>query len=164
MSLPRPPMTVSSPALPLIRSSPSPPLIVRLTRPAFSLDASIVSLPPRPLMTSESLAPSACAIVTCAASPLTTTDAPLLTTLMLIVAGRAIDGHGVRRAVTGGAAERPRQVDRNLGHVGSGQIIDRDGVGTTQRIEMDVLDTVEIHGDVGDVAGELAPGCRWQRC
>ena len=45
-SVPRPPMTRSSPWLPMILSSPSPPLIVRLTRPALSAEALMVSLPP----------------------------------------------------------------------------------------------------------------------
>ena len=43
----------------------------------------MVSLPASPLTTSESLAPSAPLIVTWAARPLTTIDAPLLATLML---------------------------------------------------------------------------------
>ena len=58
-SLPSPPISTSAPPLPMMVSLPSPPSIVRLITPAASADASIVSLPPRPLMTSESLAPSA---------------------------------------------------------------------------------------------------------
>ena len=38
--------------------------------------------------------------------------------------------------------------------VGAGQVVDRDVVGAAQGVELDLLDAVEIHGDVGDVAGE----------
>ena len=51
-----------------------------------------------------------------------------------------------------------RQVDRDLGHVGSGEVIDRDGVGATQHIELDVLDTVEVHRHVADIAGQAGAG------
>src|SRR5262249_44568023 len=81
-SLPVPPMTKSLPRLPVMVSLPAPPLIVRLIWPGLSVEALMVSLPVSPLMVSESLAPSAPAIVTFAANPLTTTDAPLLATVM----------------------------------------------------------------------------------
>src|SRR5262249_48910970 len=61
---------------------------------------------------------------------------------------------GVRRGVAGGAAGLCAQVDGNLVHVGSGQIVDGDGVGATSGVDLDVLDAVEVHGDVADVAGE----------
>src|SRR5262249_34686904 len=53
-----------------------------------------------------------------------------------------------------GAAGLCAQVDRDLVHVGSGQIVDGDGVGATSGVDLDVLDAVEVHGDVADVAGE----------
>ena len=34
-------------------------------------------------------------------------------------------------------------------HVGAGQIADGDGVGAAECVEVDVLDAVEVHGDVG---------------
>ena len=34
------------------------------------------------------------------------------------------------------------------------EVVDRDGVGAAQRVEVEGLDIVEIHGDVADVAGE----------
>ena len=42
-------ITVSLPGLPVIISSPSPPLSVRLIWPAMSADASMVSLPAKPV-------------------------------------------------------------------------------------------------------------------
>src|SRR5258707_1164407 len=54
----------------------------------------------------------------------------------VVVAIRAIDGHGVRRAVADGAAQRPRQVDGDLGHAGPGEIVDRDGVGAAEGGEL----------------------------
>ena len=50
-----------------------------------------------------------------------------------------------------------RQVDRDLGDAGAGEVADGDVVGAAERGEVDVLDAVEIHGDVADVAGELHP-------
>ena len=38
--------------------------------------------------------------------------------------------------------------------VGPAQVVDRDGIGAAQRIEVDGLDVVEVHDDVADVAGE----------
>src|SRR5262245_31426994 len=74
-----------------------------------------------------------------------------------VVAGRAVDDHVVRRAITLAAAHRARQVDINLLGGGSGEIVDRHSVGAAQGVDLDVLDTVEVHGDVGDVAGEAHP-------
>ena len=156
MSLPRPPMIMSLPPLPVIVSSPSPPLITRLIRPALSADASMVSLPPRPLMVSVSLAPSACAIVTCAASPLTVTAPPLLAILMAsspaVPLTMTLSGWPSPLVVP----EAARSIG-NLRYVGSGQIVDRDGVGATGGIELNVLDAVEVHGDVADVAEQPHP-------
>ena len=49
------------------------------------------------------------------------------------------------------------EVDGDLRHAGSGQVVDRDGVGAAQGVELDVLDAVEVHGDVADVAGQPHP-------
>ena len=62
-------------------------------------------------------------------------DAPLLTTLMRVVAGGAVDGHGVGRAV---AAPLPGVADRSmrdLRDAGAGQVVDGDGVGAAERVE-----------------------------
>ena len=99
-------LTRSSPWLPMIMSSPSPPLIVRSIWPALSAEASMMSSPPRPLTVSESMAPSVPAIVTCAASPLTTTAGAAAGDGDGVVAGRAVDDDGVGRAVALAAARR----------------------------------------------------------
>src|SRR5262249_51150103 len=65
-----------------------------------------------------------------------------------VVGGRAVDLHLVGGEVA--AAE----VDVDVLHVGRAQIADIDGVGTAEGLEVDVLDAVGVHGDVGDVAGE----------
>ena len=55
-SLPSPPSSVSLPKLPTIVSLPAPPSRVSWIAPAGSAEASMMSLPPRPLTTSESVA------------------------------------------------------------------------------------------------------------
>ncbi len=50
-----------------------------------------------------------------------------------------------------------RQVDVDLGDVGAGQVVDGDGVGAAEGVEVDRLDVVEVHDDVADVAGEPDP-------
>ena len=49
-----------------------------------------------------------------------------------------------------GAAE----VKGDLADLGPGQIADRDGVGAAQGDDVDLLDTVEVHRDGADVAGQ----------
>jgi hypothetical protein len=113
----------------------------------------MVSLPAPPLMTSESLAPSAPAMVTCADRPLTTTDAPLVATLIVSPAA-------VPFTVTLSAAPSPwplpgpGQVDGDLRHAGSREVVDHDVVGATYSIDLDLLDPVEVHGDAANVTGE----------
>ena len=68
------------------------------------------------------------------------------------VAIRAVDGDGIRRSIA--AAVRASQVDVDLGHVGPAEIADHDVVGAAERAEVDVLDIVEVHRDVGDIAEE----------
>jgi hypothetical protein len=59
VSLPSLPASRSLPALPMMVSLPAPPSTVSLSCVASSADASMTSLPPRPLTKSVSLAPSA---------------------------------------------------------------------------------------------------------
>ena len=87
-------------------------------------------------------------MLTCAASPVTATEVPEPDDVDLVVAGGAVDDHGVGRGIAA-------KVDRDLRHAGTGQVADRDVVGAAERVELDVLDAVEVHGDVADVAGEL---------
>src|SRR5262249_46514566 len=75
----------------------------------------------------------------------------------VVVAGGAVDGHAVRRGVAGTTAGWRSQVDGDLRHVGADEIADCDIVGTAQGVNLDVLDTVEVHGDGADVAGEAHP-------
>src|SRR5262245_15490115 len=56
-----------------------------------------------------------------------------------IVAVGAVDDDRVRGAVAGAAARGRRQVDVHLGHVGAGQVVDGDGVGTTQGVDVQRL-------------------------
>ena len=74
-----------------------------------------------------------------------------------VVAGGAVDGHAIGRAIANVAARCRREVDRNLRDTGAGEVADRDVVGAAASGEVDVLDAVEIHGDVADVARELHP-------
>jgi hypothetical protein len=55
------------------------------------------------------------------------------------------------------ASRRRGEVDGDLRHVGSTKVVDRDGVGATQGVELDVLDAVEVHDDVADVPGKPHP-------
>ena len=91
-------------------------------------------------------------MLTCAVSPVTATLVPAADHVDLVVAAGAVDRHRVGRAVA--AAARRRQVDRDLLDVGGGKIVDGDLVGAAQGVELDLLDIVEVHDDVGDVAGE----------
>ena len=59
---------------------------------------------------------------------------------------------------------RCAEVDVDLVDVGPGQVVDRDGVRAAQGVDVDGLDVVEVHRDVGDVAGQPARARRWPRC
>ncbi len=62
----------------------------------------------------------------------------------------------VGRAVAAAAAAG-REVDLDAGRVGAGEVADAHGVGAAQRAKRNGLDVVEVHDDVGDVAGEAHP-------
>ena len=81
-----------------------------------------------------------------------------------VVAVGAVDDDDVGRRVAGGAADRAGEVDVDLGHVGAGEVVDRERVGAAERVEVDRLDVVEVHDDVAEVAGEQhAPAVRRRR-
>src|SRR5262245_22580813 len=78
-----------------------------------------------------------------------------------VVTARGIDGDGVRRIVAGRPADRAGEIYVDLRHVCPAQVVDNDIVDAAKGIEVDVLDVVEVHGDVCDVAeegGALAVG------
>src|SRR5207237_8914724 len=79
----------------------------------------------------------------------------------LVGAGGAIDAHSIRLAVACGRPEYC-EVYGNLLHAGAAQVVDRDIVRTARSRELDALDTVEVHGDGADVAGQrrLPADCR----
>src|SRR6266540_2881518 len=64
---------------------------------------------------------------------------------------KSLPGLPMRRSA---AARREREVDLHIGHVGSRQVVDHNGVSAAECLEVDRLGIVENHGDVGDVAGE----------
>src|SRR5262245_10123599 len=70
---------------------------------------------------------------------------------VVIVVG-AVDGNGVGLAVT--APRAGLEVEVDLGEVGAGQVVDGDGVGPAEGVKVHPFHVVEVHSDVGDVAGE----------
>ncbi len=74
-----------------------------------------------------------------------------------IVAAGGVDDDGIRLAIARAAARRRSQIDRDLVHIGAGQVVDRDGVGAAQGVELDVLDAMKVHGDVADIAEQANP-------
>ena len=69
----------------------------------------------------------------------------------------AVDDDGVGLAVAGAAAGSAGEVEVDLGDVGAGQVVDGDGVGAAEGVDVDLLEAVEVHRDVADVAGEPNP-------
>jgi hypothetical protein len=45
----------------------------------------------------------------------------------------------------------------NLAHVRTGHVVDCNGVCATKNVEINLLDTIEIHRDAGDVTGQQRP-------
>jgi hypothetical protein len=76
-----------------------------------------------------------------------------------LAAGAAADRHAVQRTVGDAGAGHALEIDLHPGEreVGAGEIVDRDVVGAAEGVEVDLLDAVEVHRDVGDVAGEAHP-------
>ena len=67
----------------------------------------------------------------------------------------ALDGDAVGLPVA--PATGRREVDRDVDQVGPGEVTHDGRVGPAQRAQVDVLDVVEVHRDVGHVAGEAHP-------
>ena len=72
-------------------------------------------------------------------------------------AGRSGEHDRVRRAVTGAAAQRPREVHVHFRHVGARQVVDRDRVRPAQRPQVELLDAGRVEDDVAHVARETQP-------
>src|SRR5262245_40937853 len=150
-SSPAPPIRVSSPSPPVTMSSPSPPSAVSWIAPAASPDASITSSPASPLMMSGLEAGD----VHPGAKTQNRDAVAVADDLDHVIAAGRVDDDRIRRTVA--CTARRRQVDVDFADVGSGQVVDRDGVGASEGLEVDLLDVVEVHGDAGDVAGEQDP-------
>ena len=119
-------------------------------------DASTVSAPASVLIASVSLAGSALVTLTAAARPVTfAVPLPPATVTASLPVG-AVDDHAVGLAVA--ARRRWPRGRRNLADIRAGQVVDRDGVGAAERVEVDLLDAVGVHRDVADVAEEPQPG------
>ena len=164
-SLPRPPLTRSLPALPMMVSLPSPPLIVEADRLSGlerrGVDRVVAA---RPLTVSVSSPASACAIVTCAARPLTTIDPPAAATVMLSSPAVPLTMTVSACAVAAGrAGRRPRSIATCVTPVPVRSLTVMLSA-PPRASSCDVLDAVEVHGDVADVAGEPRRGRRWPRC
>src|SRR5262249_6996385 len=64
------------------------------------------------------------------------------------------DNDGVGQGVARAATRRGGKVEVEVGEVGAGQVVDRDGVRAAQGVEVDPLDAVEVHHDTGDAGAE----------
>ena len=67
-----------------------------------------------------------------------------------------VDGDAVGLAVAG-AAGGAGEVEVDLVDVGAGEVVDGDGVGAAEGVEVDLFDAGGVHGDVGGVAEEAEP-------
>src|SRR5215472_15079718 len=76
----------------------------------------------------------------------------------LVVAAGAVDRHSVGRAVARAAAEGSRQIDGDLLDAGAGKVVDNNVVGAAKGLELNALDAIEVHRDIGDVAEERRVG------
>src|SRR6185312_9544121 len=74
-----------------------------------------------------------------------------------VVAIGGIDGHAVDLLVADCSADDTGQVDVDLRDVGAGEVADNDVVGTAEGVEVDGLDIVQVHDDIGDIAEEQGP-------
>ena len=70
----------------------------------------------------------------------------------VVSAGAAVDGHEVGRTVR--TTGRALQVDLRDAEVGAGHVVDGDRVDAAERRQVELLDAVHVHADVGDVTEE----------
>ena len=69
----------------------------------------------------------------------------------------AVDRHAVDRAVTGA------QVDVGPADISSRHVVDRDRVGTAERVQVQFLDTVDVHPHISRLTQEQRAGGRWPK-
>src|SRR5262249_35077329 len=69
----------------------------------------------------------------------------------VVVALGAVDGDRIGQAV---AIGRVVQGNADLGQVGAGEVVDVDGVSAPLGAQFDILNAVQVHGDIAEVAGE----------
>ena len=117
-------------------------------------DATIVSLPPRPLTTRLSFAPSAPVTFTWADRPTTDTEVPAPKTLMISSPWVALTFTVSICASPVGAADGRAEVDIHGLHIGAAQVADVHDVRAAERVDGRRLDVVHVHHDVADIAGE----------
>ena len=133
-------------------SLPAPASIVNWTTPALSPDASIVSLPPSALITSLIVGAFRAGDIHLPRQPIDAERCPVADHGDDVLGVAAVDDDGVGRAVT--ATDAVAQVEVDLLHAGADEVVHRDRVGAAPCDEVDVLDAVEVHRDVADIAGE----------
>ena len=128
---------------------PGPPSASTRASPVGAALETIVSSP----------SSSAAVALSCVSAPVTRTTGfrPEMTAVGAVGAERhaigpvgALDDHVVDRAVAG--AVEPAEVDRDVAHVGAGEVADGHVVGAAQRADRGRLDAVDVQRDVGDVA------------
>ena len=137
----------------IITVAPSP----SVDRAGRQAEASTTSSPAKALIVNRSFAASAPVIFTRAARP--STDVPLASPT-----ARATSSPLVPRTMTlsGWASPTPTaaRVEVDLGDVGARQVVDDDRVGPAQRVEVDALHVVQVHGHAGDVRAARGPCSR----
>ena len=81
--------------------------------------------------------------------PLASVAATMLSIPVVPLMATAVD-----RAVADSAAERRREIDLDLGDVRAEEVAHHDVVGSSERIEVNRLDVMQIHCGIGDIAEE----------
>src|SRR3954447_21242039 len=75
----------------------------------------------------------------------------------VVRAGGAVNRNAVHLTIGGGAAGRASEIERDLCYPGPREVVDDNIVGASQGVEVNMLDPVEVHRDVADVAEEPYP-------
>ena len=113
-----------------------------------------MSSPPRALTVRLSLVASAPVMFTRACRPATVILDPSRVDRIWTVSAPSVPLTTTESTWPSPPPAEPVEVQVDRGDVGSGQVVDGDGVGAAQGVEVDRLDAGEVHRDVADVAGE----------